>query len=351
MTWRASATLPLMLEVLSALGARRALAAERCSSMVVEADPNLRAHWPDLQAALRERFDARDDIDACARVRLSMNDAAIEVAVSLPDGRSASRSVSRRDDVEPTLEALLLLPQPRQAVIQQQPSEPSAPKAEPAHDLPVPAPAPAPKVVKRLALPKPGPQTQAGVLAGDRDAAASEAAESGGVLIELSLATGARLGDGQGSIGLGAIALLDIDGWLAGFEGRADRYQGITSGEGGPALELAALGGRRIRFGTLALDFVAGPALALQGATRVSQVSEGMNSEIRPAPPVTESHGVAPRLVVGSRLSFSARSVVRTFVAVDGVLGLTSPADLAGDVGNLPRWTLGLALGATVGTR
>ena len=62
--------------------------------------------------------------------------------------------------------------------------------------------------------------------------------------------TEARIGDGQTSVGLGALSLVDVGGWLVGFEGRADRDERIGPGyRAGTALELAAVGGRRFRFG------------------------------------------------------------------------------------------------------
>src|SRR3954471_19641390 len=83
--------------------------------------------------------------------------------------------------------------------------------------------------------------------------------------LELSLATGARVGDGQTGFRAGALGFLDLSGWLIGFAGAIDRYQGIAGGPPAAALELAALAGRRVRFDATTLDFVAGPALAMRG--------------------------------------------------------------------------------------
>ena len=96
MKWRCAAKLPAFLGILGALGSGPALAANRrCSPLAVEADANVRSRWPELAERVRDAFDARDDIDACARVKLTLSGATIAVQVVLLDGRSASRSVSR----------------------------------------------------------------------------------------------------------------------------------------------------------------------------------------------------------------------------------------------------------------
>ena len=168
-----------------------------------------------------------------------------------------------------------------------------------------------------------------------------------GLRVELSVGTGARIGDGQTSVGLGAFSFLDFEGWLAGFEGRLDRYQKIGGGSDAAALELAALGGRRLRLQTVSLDFHAGPAVVLQGtATNVTQNEPD-------GPSVSESSSsTVVRLLCGARLNFAARSTRRTFVGVAGEFGpeRAPGADLPRDAPRLPLWTLGLAVGATVGT-
>src|SRR5262245_2661156 len=91
-----------------------ALAAERaCPGMTIETDASFRSHWPDLLARIESELPARADVDACARVGLrAEGDAVIEVSVALPDGRAASRRLTEGDDVIPTLQALLLVPDP-----------------------------------------------------------------------------------------------------------------------------------------------------------------------------------------------------------------------------------------------
>src|SRR5687767_5741904 len=107
-----SAKLPAMVALLAALGPRVALAAERgCPAMAIEPDAGFRARYPDLLESIQSELAARADIDACARVALRLETGAgIDVSVTLPDGRTASRNVARRDDVMLALQALLLVP-------------------------------------------------------------------------------------------------------------------------------------------------------------------------------------------------------------------------------------------------
>src|SRR5271170_5516181 len=101
---------------LAAFGASRAFAGDPpCSPIAVAVDASVLARWPEIGERVRQAFEARTDIDACARVELASNESSIAVAVTLPDGRSALRHVSRQEDVLPTLEALLLVPRPAAA--------------------------------------------------------------------------------------------------------------------------------------------------------------------------------------------------------------------------------------------
>jgi hypothetical protein len=57
------------------------------------------------------------------------------------------------------------------------------------------------------------------------------------------------------------------------------------------------------------------------------------------------------RLLLGARLGFSPRSVFRTFVGIDGEVGPTQASnDDVSASARLPSFSVGLALGATVGT-
>src|SRR5258708_629173 len=110
MTWRYASSCVLS-GALVALGASPAFGADPpCSSIAVAVDASTRARWPELPGQVRQAFQTRTDIDACARRQITLNAGSIVIGVILPDGRSALRQVSRREDVLPTLEALLLVP-------------------------------------------------------------------------------------------------------------------------------------------------------------------------------------------------------------------------------------------------
>jgi hypothetical protein len=341
MRWYA-ARLPALVGLPAVFWVQPALAQDdSCSPMAIEADASVTARWPGLLRDVRETFEVRDDIDRCAHVTLTLRDAAIGVEVELPDGRSASRLVSRREDVVPTLEALLLVPQ-RNALVPTSTAEPSRgmPPAASAMAAPPEEPAPSPAGVgdvplhRELAVP-------------DRDASGSASRHEPSLGIELSVLTGARVGGGQSSVGLGALSLLDLSGWLVGFEGRADRYHATPGASPGGALEVAVLAGRRFGFDEVALDLTAGLAAVMQG-TATFEATVGNTGTT-----VSESRSsTVPRLLAGARVTFSAHSTLRTFVGLDGEVG--PPRADGTDVPGAPRLpvaTLGLALGATVGTR
>jgi hypothetical protein len=318
---------------LAAFGASGAFAADPpCSGIAVAVDADVHARWPELPGQVLHAFETRTDIDTCARVELTWNEGSIAIGVTLPDGRSASRQVSRREDVLPTLEALLLVPRPAPEALVGAMSAPSIPASAPTQTVQATA---IPLVPAHMAVPE------------RDDMETRRASYPSRLRIELSVLTDARVGDGQTSVGLGALSLLDIGGWLVGFEGRADRDQRIGGGyDAEPALELAALGGRRFRLQSLALDFVGGPAIALRGAHTDTGVTPG-GSTTSPS-----SLGTVPRALLGAHLIFGARSSFRTFIGVDGEFGpANAPGDNPSSESRLPVWTVGLALGATVGTQ
>jgi hypothetical protein len=334
-----AASLPVLVGILAVFWVRPALAeGASCAPMTIEADASVRTRWPGLLSHVREAFDARDDIDRSARVRLTFRDASITVEAVLPNGRSAVRSVSRREDVVPTLEALLLVPQ-GSAQVQTSALEPSGLGPPPANPMPAPSSA-SPPGTRDLPLSR-------GLAVPDRDESAQSSGHpSSRVRIELSVVTGARIGDGQTSVGLGAVSFLDLGGWLVGFEGRADRYQMLVGGaHSGGALELAVLGGRRFQFQNVALDLAAGPAAAMQGTATFETRSAITGNTVSES-----SSSTVPRLLLGARVSFSALSTVHTFVGIDGELGPSRAGPDVPGASRLPVWTLGLALGATVGT-
>jgi hypothetical protein len=320
------------LALLAGLCTGNALAVERtCPGLTVEPDAGVRTRWPALLQRIDSEFSMRADVDVCARVDLRLEgDAVITVSVALPDGRVASRSVTRHDDVIPVLQALLLVPDRPRVV---------APVAAP----------PTPSVPRRLRI----EPTQRS----DRDATPA-AATPRSLGFELSVLTGARVGDGQLGLGMGALSFLEVQGWLLGFGGRVDAYRPIAGGDPETALELALLGGKRFDFGRVALDLSAGPGVAMKGLvlsqTEVAHVDgEGPPPVAPPTPPTRSdpSSGPVPRLLLGARLGFSPRSVFRTFVGIDGEFGPTqASSDELSASARLPTYSFGLALGATVGT-
>jgi hypothetical protein len=300
------------------LSTRPAPAAERaCPVPTIETDARVREQWPELSSQIGSVLRSRADIDACARIALSSYDGSLLVEVTLPDGRRASRVVSAPEDVVPSLEALLLVPE----VAREQPPR------EPATDLTAQSPTVS------------APRAQTSVT----DTGLSSIRDPHRVSIELSLTTGAGFGAGQVGVSLGALTLLEVNHWLFGFQGRAANYQALSGGPSAGALELALLAGRRLPLHSLAVDLITGPGLALQGSSAVVQAGST-------APPV-ESNGVTPRLFLGSHLVFGAHSVFRGFVGIDGEIGLTHSTTLPRDSGRLPAWSAGFALGATLGTQ
>jgi hypothetical protein len=305
----------------------------------VHADDHVQSGWPELPERIHGAFVGRADIDACARIELTMRAGSmVDITVLLPDGRVASRSV-RAGDVLPTLEALLLVPR----VVSAAPSATPPVAISSAVQL---APVPADRG-SLIARPVSGETPHEATPQDVR----STPLPSSHLRIELSAVTDAAIGDGQTGLGFGVMSLIDVGGWLVGFEGSVDRYQPIAGGPSGGALELSAVGGRRLRFQTVAVDFLAGPALALRGGTQTTTtVSPGAASTTSQS-----NHELVPRAILNTRINFnvSDRSIFRAFVGLDGELGPASTlgGQRQGDAPGLPIWTVGLALGATVGTR
>jgi hypothetical protein len=332
MTARHPALLPALAALWGALSPGAAEGAERsCAAIAIEPNTAFRERFPDLLERIEGDLRASPDIDACARVELQLRDHdAIDVSVTLPDGRAASRSVGRRDDVVPTLQALLLVPELPPV------SPPAAPAAVPERRVP------------RL-------QSAPGT---DYDVAPAALPPARQLGFELSVITGARIGDGQFGYGVGALSFLEIKSWLVGFEGRADGYRSLAGGDPETALELAVLAGKRLGLGSMALDLTLGPGVAMKGLafsdTRVVQASN-MSSPPPPPPARSEepSSGPVARLLFGARLGFRPRSVFRTFIGFDGEIGPARAPVAPDDIVSSPRmpaYTVGLALGATVGT-
>jgi len=130
-----------------------------------------------------------------------------------------------------------------------------------------------------------------------------------------------------------------------GVRGRADRYKTLS---GGPRT------GARWSSRCWAAD--ASGSTTLRWNLTAGQPRRCRERDVRgtvaTGNTVSESNtSTVPRLLLGARVSFSALSTVHTFVGVDGELGpARAGADCRGR-SRLPSGTLGLALGATVGTQ
>jgi hypothetical protein len=307
-----------------------AAASERgCAGPQVEANAEFRSRFPELLVQLSSSLPGGKQVDPCAVVELRASEAGIVVTVALPDGRVAAREVAGDEDVLPALQGLLLVPEPR----------------------PTPArSAPARSVAQRGEAPRGATQDAPPAVTTTR------AREYG---FELSVLSGARAGDGQYGYGGGVLSFVEIKRWLLGFQGRADGYRSLQGSDPETALALGLLLGRRFELGDCALDFTAGPAVAMRGMTfgetRAVSVQAGGSAPSPAAAPLGPERevGPVPRLQLGARLGFSPRSIFRTFVGIDGELGPRGPRDArAIDVpGAMPAYTVGLSLGATVGTR
>lgn len=334
MTTRCRAVAPALAALLATFVAHRAPAAEPlCGAVTVDASSVFASRFPELLGHIHRELDARPDIDACARVALHHGHTdTIYVSVTLADGRSATRAVQRHEDVLPTLQALLLVPQ-----------------APPRLETPLPPRSP-------VELPPAMRSVAADPLPRARDRATPPAANVSprALGFELSLVGGPRTGEGQLAVGLGTFSFLELHGWLLGFQGRVDRYQTLLDGDPEMALELAALAGRRLYFPDFTLDLNAGPSIAMKGFafsnTDVAVVNLGT---ARPRPlPEDPSTGPVPRLLLGTRAGFSPRSVLRSFAGVEASIGPARAEDSSSpESSRFPVFTLGLVLGGTVGTR
>ena len=333
---RRATSLTLLIGSLSAVVAAPLQAAEQpCSTLSVEADRPTRARHPDLAERVQRTFSDRPDVEPCARVTLSLQEAAIEVEVALPDGRSALRSLDRPEDVVPTLEALLLVP------------DSSSLRPTKARSLPA----------AREAKPKARPTTARKVTPRAQDpvvdhgtALPVDESRRSSLRIELSGALGVRAGDSHLGAGLGLSSFLQISSWLVGFQARIDQYQG--KGEKVGVVEVGVLGGKRLDLDPFARDLVAGPAFTWQGTSMRSDVSAAADqggTENRRMDLVEETP-LEARAFLGARLNFEAYSTFHAFMALDGEFALASKGDDSGAAPELPRWTVGLSFGSTIGT-
>lgn len=337
---RARPPLLSLVGLLGFLAVRPSSAAERaCSSLAFSVDAAVRQRWPELDGELHQRFDGRNDIDGCARVGVGLGrpEAAFSVSVTLLDGRSATRVIRHREDLLATVEALVVLP----------------PAAERTDSAPAPS----------ASVDRAGVEAATGAVGAPRasttelsvmtvHASPPLPASRSRLDLELALALGAQIGDGQTKMGAGATTLADFAGWLAGVVAEVNSYQrrGPAEARTG-AFAIGLLGGRRFEIANLTLDVTAGPAVTLRGGWSVATV-KGVPDTTVPAVESSSGQTLVPRLRFGSRLTFRPRATVRPFFGIDGEVGRVGPVGppQRGETQGLPVWTVGLAMGVTVGT-
>jgi len=334
MTWPPPSRLAALVAGIWALSPGRARAGEGdCKGTAIEADEAFTARYSDWLDATRSDLSRRHDIDRCARVGLRLDrGSGVTVSVTLLDGRTAERSVQRTEDLSGLLQALLLVPA----------------RAEPQPPPEPPPPPEAPSKRNRPSRP---------AFVDLRERPVSEAAPRP-LGVELSALGGARIGDGQVGYGVGALSFLEVKSWLFGVMGRVDGYRSLRGSDPETALELALLAGRRLDWGAVALDLTAGPGLATPARsisrTETVRVDAMGPSKAEPPPRGAETPDVVPRLIFGARLGFSPRSVLRSFIGVDADVGRSLGSASGPGVtesSRLPSFSVGVSLGATVGTR
>lgn len=295
---------------------------------------------------VRRALDERADVDRCAAITIEpAAGGRLRIAVALPDGRTAMRTVARRSDVVPTLAGLLVIPPP--------PPPPtddvgSVLDADPPARVGAPPPGLDPPLVRPPAL------SDSPAAPGVRPGAGAGSPPHPAVGVELDALAGVRVGDLTG-VGVGLASFLELRGWLVGVQGRVDSY-GDVFGEGDvvSAIEAAPLVGRRLDFGSVALDLVGGLGLMTTGSRVQEDVSPSGRQRI-------EEDAVDPRALASARLVLGARRATRFFLAVDASAGPVSDratvprpaAPMLGIPNNpaVPVATLGFAIGGALGTR
>jgi hypothetical protein len=332
--------IPTLAGILAVVCAAPARAAELgCVGLRLEVEAEVERRFPDLADRVREAFSARDDMETCPEVKLAFARQEIQLRVALADGRAAERTLARAEDVVPTLQALVIVPERTDAAVPER-SFPDAP-APVATTRPTKARARSARTTRRT------PARDA-VVADRGVPSPTVSAEPSALRIELSAAVGAHSGENsRSSLNFGVQSLLDIHRFLAGFQVRLDQYQAMAEGMGG-ALELAALGGRRFELGVVALDVLLGPSLAFQTSSSTDVAAREGAEVTRLPPPPTNEGGGAVFAFLGLRGSFFPNSNLRPFMSGDAALRLDTRESPDSDV--FPTWTVGVSVGATVGT-
>ncbi len=312
----------IMIGVACLLTNPAALAADRLcedADVRIEGQPGVR--WADALDRVCADLRSMKDRDTSASIRFIVSEPDLLVEVTLGDGRSAIRRVSRPLALHGALEALLLLP------------------PEPASASPEPAP-PEPVRPRETVSPPPLAQAVANPPAPPRSdrLGTAELAFSG---------VGRVAGNGYPSLGAAAEAYLSTGTWLFGLWARWDAYQHVPA----PSeldLETETMGAgvaaaRRIDLRAFALDIGFAPRLYVE-----------TQSYDRPIPGTDEDEDKTEtmtdvRLATFGRALFG-RGPIRFFAGVDAEV---SPARLRRKVRidptlpALPAWSAGISVGVS----
>ena len=278
-----------MVSAMSAVSTGPALAADHgCSPAPIDTDALVRAQWPELADRIQSMLAGRHDIDTCASVTITMSHAMISVAVTLPDGRSASRSVSRSEDVSPRSKRCFWCRSPRRA-------RPSRSRSA--------RPIRAPARHSRQAAPPPlqsqsHPGRVGGLAAGG---ARARRLASRGVFARHRCAHRRR--SNQRSASARSRRSTCGDGWRVSRDrpiAIEDRRRLRRGGAGA-----RSVGRRRFRFGETALNLTRGPRWRCWFRRHGHLMAE-------PGPPdsgrMPGADDLSKRLLCGARLNFRARS-------------------------------------------
>jgi hypothetical protein len=178
----------------------------------------------------------------------------------------------------------------------------------------------------------------------DRDVSGAVSGPDERLRLEMSAFGAAHSGDGQSSLGLGVLSLVDLEGWLVGFQARADSYEQSSSSHENATLQLAVLLGRRLRHSSFSFDVLALPSLTLMNTSVVEVGPDGREQ--------ASASGALPRFLLATRLTLAPESFVRPFLGASAEVGATGAgpeSSTAARLPALPSWTVGAFAGLTLG--
>jgi len=277
-----------------------------CSNAQLEVVNSLPSPWLAPVVKVCERLETLKDVDPSAHLRIVRSGEQVVVEVSLLDGRSALRRVRRPEDLQSTVEALVVVP-------------PDAPRAV-ARSAPV----------AEEILAKDRPASDPSRIT--RHAAATP--------IELSVSALGRLAGTPTylSAGLAGYGGVRVDRWLLAVSARWEGFQTLTH-DAPPLLEMSSVGGGFLVLRRL-LDR-AHSALELGGASHVLGEFQSAHDSIEHARTEVDVRvGALARLRGVDASSWS--------VAIDADCSprrLTRPPPSYASLPALPSWSLGLAVG------